>query len=82
MVRGLRVVFSPNAEGHAASSPSVPQAGTHGTVTAARAPDGLRTYLDGPRGGLVYVEWDADGLVCCVSMRDLTLEPAADERHP
>jgi hypothetical protein len=28
---------------------------------------GLRTDLDGPRGGLVYVEWD-DGLVCGVSV--------------
>lgn len=82
MVRGLRVVFSPSADSRSASSRSVPQAGTHGTITAARTPDGLRTYLDGPRGGLVYVEWDTDGLVCCVSMRDLTLEPAADERHP
>ncbi len=45
-------------------------------MTAAHATDGLRTYLDGPGGGLVFVEWDGDGLVCAVSMRDLKLEPA------
>ena len=81
MVRGLRVVFSPSPDGRA-TWPSAPRAGAHGTVTAARTPDGLRTYRDGPRGGLVYVRWDADGLVCSVSMRDLTLEPADAERHP
>jgi hypothetical protein len=41
----------------------------------------VRTYLYGPEGGLVYVQWDADGLVCCVSMRDLTLEWAEGERR-
>ena len=61
MVRGLRVVFSPSPHDRA-SRPSAPRAGAHGTVTAARTPDGLRTYRDGPRGGLVYVQWDADGV--------------------
>jgi hypothetical protein len=80
MVRGLRVVFSPSPDDRA-TWPPAPRAGARGTVTAARTPDGLRTYRDGPRGGLVYVRWDADGLVCGVSMRDLTLEPAGDERR-
>jgi hypothetical protein len=82
MVQGLRVVFSPNPGSRVPYSHPVPEPGTRGTVTAVRAAGGLRTYLVGPGGGLVYVEWDADGLVCCVSMRDLTLEPAAEERHP
>jgi hypothetical protein len=81
MVQGLRVVFTPNPSSRVPYSYAVPEPGTRGTVTAVRAAGGLRTYLAGPGGGLVYVEWDADGLVCCVSMRDLTLEPAAEERH-
>jgi hypothetical protein len=40
----------------------------------------VRTYIPGGVG-LVYVEWDGDGLVCAVSLRDLNLEPAEDERR-
>ena len=76
MVRGLRVVFSPNPVSLALYSYRVPEAGARGSVTAAHTAGGLRTYLDGPGGGLVFVEWDGDGLVCAVSMRDLKLEPA------
>jgi len=79
VVRGLRVMFSPNPASRMLYSYRVPESGARGTVTAARTPSGLRTYLDGPGGGLVYVEWD-DGFVCGVSMRDLKLEPAEDER--
>jgi hypothetical protein len=43
---------------------------------------GIRTYIPGPGAGLVYVEWDGDGLVCAVCLRDLKLEPAEDERRP
>jgi hypothetical protein len=50
-------------------------------VTAVRTAGGVRSYLDGPGGGLVYVRWDAGGLVCGVSMRDLKLEPVEDERR-
>jgi hypothetical protein len=82
MVRGLRVVFSPNPVSLALYSYSVPAAGARGTVTAVRTAGGLRTYLDGPGGGLVYVRWDPDGLVCGVSMRDLKLEPAEGHRQP
>lgn len=76
MVQGLRVVFSPNPVASAPYSYRVPEPGTCGTITAARTAGGLRTYIEGPGGGLVFVEWDGDGLVCGVSMRDLKLEPA------
>jgi hypothetical protein len=76
MVRGLRVVFSPDPLSLALYSYRVPEAGTRGTVATAHTAGGLRTYFDGPGGGLVFVKWDADSLVCAVSMRDLKLEPA------
>jgi hypothetical protein len=82
MVRGLRVVFNPNPASRALYSYRVPCPGTRGTVTTTRTAWGQRTYLVGPGGGLVYVRWDGDGLVCGVSMRDLKLEPADDERRP
>jgi len=50
-------------------------------VTAVRTAGGLRTYLAGPGGGLVYVQWDGDGLVCGVSMRDLKIDPVEDEQR-
>ena len=77
MVRGLRVVFSPNPVSPVRYSHRVPEAGTRGTLTAALGEGGFRTYLGGSDGRLVYVEWDGDGFVCAVSMRDLKLEPAA-----
>ena len=80
MVQGLRVVFSPHPVAPIPYSYPVPDPGTRGTITAVHATGGLRTYLAGPGGGLVYVAWDADDLVCCVSMRDLKLEPAEGER--
>jgi hypothetical protein len=82
MVQGLRVVFSPHPVSRVLYSYRVPDPGTRGTVTAVRAAGELRTFISGPGGGLVYVEWDADGLVCGVSLRDLKLEPAEDARHP
>jgi hypothetical protein len=78
-VGGLRVVFSPNPASRVLYSDRMPEPGAHGTVTAARTTQGVRTYLAGPGGWLVYVRWDGDGLVCGVSMRDLKLEPAEDE---
>ena len=80
MVRGLRVVFKPNPISRALYSYRVPEPGAHGTVTVARSAGGLRTYVDGPGGGLVYVEWDGIALVCGVSLRDLELEAAEDDR--
>jgi hypothetical protein len=49
MVRGLRVVFSPNPVSLALYSYRVPEAGARGTVTAAHAAGGLRTYLARPQ---------------------------------
>ena len=60
----------------------VPESGAHGTITAVRTGGGIRTYISGPGTGLVYVEWDGDGLVCAISLRDFKLEPAEDERRP
>ena len=77
MVKGLRVVFAPAAD--AAYEYPVPERGTRGTLTEARFGAALRTYLGGPRGGLVYVKWDSDDPVCAVGMRDLKLEPAPTE---
>jgi hypothetical protein len=79
MVRGLRVVFSPNATSRELYSYPVPAPGARGTITSVRMGGGLRTYVDGPGGGLVYVEWD-DGLVCATSMQDLKVEPDDDRR--
>lgn len=73
MVRGLRVVFRPDAASQLAYSHPTPEASARGT-TSVRLGGGLRTYVDGPGGGLVYVGWD-DGLVCGIAMRDLKLEP-------
>ena len=55
--------------------------GARGTVTAVRTVGSGRTHIFGPGAGLVYVEWDGDGLVCGVSLRDLKLEPPGDERR-
>jgi hypothetical protein len=82
MVKGLRVVFSPNPASRALYSYRVPDLGARGTVTAGWTAAGLRTYLAGPGGGLVYVRWDGDGLVCGVSMRDVKLEPAEGRAAP
>ncbi len=81
MVRGLRVVFSPNPASRVLYSYRVPEPGARGTVTAAWTAGRLRTYLVGPGGPLVYVRWDGGGLVCCVSMRDLKVEPAENEQR-
>ena len=67
MVRGLRVVFSPNPASCMLYSYRVPEAGARGTITAVRAAGGIRTFIPGAGAGLVYVEWDGAGLVCAVS---------------
>jgi hypothetical protein len=56
MVRGLRVVLSLKLVSRALYAYRVLEPGARGTVTAVRTAGGLRTYLDGPGGGLVYVE--------------------------
>lgn len=81
MVKGLRVVFSPNPASGTTYQYRVPESGARGTITAVRTGGGVRTYIPGPGAGLVYVEWDGDGLVCAISLRDLKLEPADSERR-
>jgi hypothetical protein len=81
MVRGLRVVFSPNPASGMLHSYRVPEAGARRTITAVRTARGIRAFIPGPGAGLVYVEWDAAGLVCAISLRGLMLEPAEDGRR-
>ena len=81
MLRGLRVVFSPNPGFRVLYSYQVPEPGTRGTVPAVRMAGRVRTYIPGPGVGLIYVEWDVNALVCAVSPRDLTLEPDEDARR-
>ncbi len=60
----------------------LPRARTRSARDGDRGQDGrVRTYLVGPGGPLVYVHWDRDSLVCCVSMRDLKLEPEENEQR-
>lgn len=51
----------------------LPIEGTAGTVTAIPTPGGRRTYMGGPGGGLVYVEFD-DGTFIGVSPHHLDYE--------
>lgn len=78
MVKGLRVMFSPNPASGMLYTYRVPETGARGTITAVRTGGTVRTYIPGPGAGLVYVEWDGDGLICAVSLRDLKLEPAEE----
>jgi len=81
MVKGLRVMFSPNPASGMLYTYRVPETGARGTITAVRTAGSVRTYIPGPGAGLVYVEWDGDGLVCAVSLRYLKLEPSEDDRR-
>jgi len=74
MIAGLRVVFRPNPAACAVYGPEAPESGACGTVTPTDTPAGHRTFLPGPRGGVVFVRWD-DGRLFGVSPRDLGLEP-------
>jgi hypothetical protein len=75
MVAGLRVVFRPNPVSRVLYGSAVPASGTRGSVTSIPTAGGIRTWIHGPGGGLVYVRWDHDGSVCGVSPHDLKLEP-------
>jgi len=66
-------VFIPNPASLTLYSHGAP--GTRGTVTSIPTADGMRTFLLGPGGGLVYVRWDHDFSICGVSAYDLKLEP-------
>jgi len=77
--RGTRVRFGPSPASLVLYS-DPPRVGSQGTVTAIPVGSRSVTYLPGPGGGLVYVDWDDHG-VAGVSPRDLwyvreRLEPA------
>jgi hypothetical protein len=60
---GTRVQFLPNDAAYAMfyrGSPS-PSIYEKGTVKPIAGPGGPMTSMRGPRGGLVYVEWDSSG---------------------
>ena len=59
---GQRVVFQPNAVSLAMYS-SAPAPGSHGSVVAVSVGSKKVTYLPGPGGGLVYVNWDDTGVM-------------------
>jgi hypothetical protein len=54
----MRVCFVANPVARALYERNVPQSGECGTVTTVPVPGGRRTCMPGPRGGLVYVDWD------------------------
>src|SRR5437867_12613324 len=81
MVRGLRVVFSPNPASRMLYSYRVPEAGARGTITAVRTAGGIRTYIPGPGAGRVYVEWDGEALASAASLRAPNRERPAAERR-
>jgi len=66
---GTRVVMNANPVSRALYT-NPPANGTEGTVVAIPVPGGKRTYMAGPGGGLVYVEWEG-GYFMGVSPNDL-----------
>lgn len=66
---GTRVRFSPNPASYALYS-DPPPVGDEGRVTTVLVPGGRRTYMRGPGGGLVYVNWNRKG-VQGVALQDL-----------
>jgi hypothetical protein len=79
MRAGTRVSFRPTAPSRALYSYPVPPVGACGTVTPVSFGGFSRTWLRGPGGGLVYVQWDS-GPFCGVSRRDV--ERVSPERDP
>lgn len=61
----LRVVFAPNPVSLALYT-RPPAYGTKGKVIKMPLPGGRRTFLPGPGGGLLYVQWDVShlGAIC------------------
>lgn len=59
---GTRVAYFPNPASHALYS-NPPRIGEAGTVTTVAGPRGQMSYMPGPGGGLVYVDWDEAGVM-------------------
>lgn len=68
--KGSRVTFLPNPAARMFYDSRSPDDGATGTVTDLPVGGGRRTCMPGPRGGLVYVNWD-DGSVEGVFRADL-----------
>lgn len=60
---GTRVRFTANPAAMAAfyTRGTAPKPGTEGVVRTVAVPGGQRACMPGPRGGLVYVDWDGYG---------------------
>lgn len=71
---GTRVRFVPNPISLRLYS-KPPALGEEGVVTTAQLPGGRRTFLPGPGGGLLYVQWDRMGTMG-VAPIDLVKVPA------
>jgi len=61
---GQRVIFAPTPSAVAAfyTDRYSPRSGMVGSVVAIPVPGGRKTCMMGPRGGLIYVEWDDFGV--------------------
>ena len=60
---GIRVRFVPNpAAAMFYTGAHEPRRGEFGTTVALPVPGGKKTCMPGPRGGLVYVDWDGAGV--------------------
>lgn len=59
---GTRVVFRPNPAAYMLYDARSPKPGERGFVVTVPVPGGpRRPCMPGPRGGLVYVDWDEAG---------------------
>lgn len=77
---GGRVKFTPTAAAAAFYSPGThPPIGAVGSITTVPVPGGRKTCMAGPRGGLVYVNWDGWGTTG-VFKADLTRGQAGRRR--
>lgn len=80
---GTRVTFDPTPASHALYS-RCPPVGAVGTVTTVPFGSTRRTFLPGPGGGLVYVNWDGYGFqgvsALDIALGELTAPPV--RRNP
>lgn len=75
---GKRVRFKPNVVSLAMYS-NAPAPGTMGKVIAVSLGSKKATYLPGPGGGLVYVDWDKIGVM---GVSPIDLEPVKAKQNP